>query len=60
MTNYVNGWKGFGRITFATFFANSFYITILSTIGTTISSALVAYAFCGFPSKAKKFGSPAC
>jgi multiple sugar transport system permease protein len=54
MTNYVNGWKGFGRITFATFFANSFYITILSTIGTTISSALVAYAFCRIPFKGKK------
>ncbi len=43
--NYITGWKGFGRNTFATFFKNSFIITILATLGVTISSSLVAYAF---------------
>jgi len=43
--NYIQGWKGFGDITFATFFKNSFVIVILSTIGQVASSALVAYGF---------------
>ena len=41
--NYINGWKGFGKVTFTTFFANSLFISIVSTIGATASSALVAY-----------------
>ncbi|NLJ24623.1 MAG: carbohydrate ABC transporter permease [Firmicutes bacterium] len=43
--NYAIGWRGFGRHTFGVFFRNSFYITILSTLGQVISSALVAYGF---------------
>ena len=51
--NYINGWKGFAGVTFARFFGNSLFITILSTIGTVASSACVAYAFarCKFPGK---------
>ena len=51
--NYINGWKGFAGVTFARFFGNSLFITILSTIGTVASSACVAYAFarCNFPGK---------
>ena len=41
--NYINGWRGFGKVTFGTFFANSIFISIVSTIGATVSSALVAY-----------------
>ncbi len=43
--NYITGWKGFGGITFATFFKNSLIITILSTIGAVLSSTMVAYGF---------------
>lgn len=43
MDNYVNGWKGFGKTSFSTFFANSFYISITATIGTVFSSSIVAY-----------------
>ncbi|WP_363320882.1 carbohydrate ABC transporter permease [Mahella sp.] len=43
--NYMQGWKGFGGISFGTFFKNSFVIVILSTIGQVASSALVAYGF---------------
>ncbi|GAK53264.1 transporter [Candidatus Moduliflexus flocculans] len=43
--NYLNGWKGFGGITFATFFKNSFWYAGMSTLGAVISSAVVAYAF---------------
>ena len=41
--NYVNGWKGFAKITFATFFKNSLFISIVATMGTLISSSLVAF-----------------
>jgi multiple sugar transport system permease protein len=43
--NYIRGWKYIGKITFATFFANSVFYSVLSTIGTVISSAIVAYGF---------------
>jgi len=43
--NYITGWQGFAKITFATFFKNSFIITVLATIGTVLSSAAVAYSF---------------
>ena len=45
LDNYVTGWKGFGGITFATLFKNSFVITILSTAGAVLSSTMVAYGF---------------
>lgn len=44
LANYVQGWKGFMGYTFATFFANSFFISLTSTFGTLMSSAFVAYA----------------
>lgn len=43
--NFIRGWRGFGTLTFAVFFRNSFIITTLATAGVTISSSLVAYAF---------------
>jgi multiple sugar transport system permease protein len=45
LDNYVNGWRGFGGITFATFYANSFFYTITATIITVLASAIVAYGF---------------
>ncbi|NLS84595.1 MAG: carbohydrate ABC transporter permease [Ruminococcaceae bacterium] len=45
LSNYITGWKGFGGISFATFFKNSFIITILSTIGGVVSSTIVAFGF---------------
>ncbi|MEG7531449.1 MAG: carbohydrate ABC transporter permease [Hungatella sp.] len=55
LQNYVNGWKGFGKIGFGVFFKNSFFITIIATIGTIISSAFVAYSFSRCTFKGKKF-----
>ncbi|MBQ3760738.1 MAG: carbohydrate ABC transporter permease [Clostridia bacterium] len=43
--NYVNGWAGFGNTTFATFFKNSFIVTILTVIGSVLASAMAAYGF---------------
>lgn len=44
LENYANGWKGFAGVSFATFFRNSFFIAIVATFGTLVSSAVVAYA----------------
>ncbi len=45
LDNYVNGLKGFGNVPFTRFFANSLFISVVATVGTVASSALVAYAF---------------
>lgn len=45
LENYINGWKGFGKVSFATFFQNSLFISVIATIGTVVSSAAVAYGF---------------
>jgi multiple sugar transport system permease protein len=54
LENYVNGWKGFAKVSFATFFRNSLFISIVATIGTVLSSALVAYGFARFRFLTKK------
>ena len=43
--HYVEGWSGFGPITFATFYKNSFIYAGVGTIATVASSAVAAYAF---------------
>ena len=59
LTNYVNGWKGFAGISFSKFFQNSLFITVLATIGTLVSSALVAFGFsrCQFRGKGILFAA---
>jgi multiple sugar transport system permease protein len=53
--NYAQGWRGFGNMTFGTFFKNSFIIVISSTIGQVISSAFVAYGFSRIKFKGRRF-----
>ncbi|MBT9778566.1 ABC transporter permease subunit [Clostridium sp. MCC353] len=53
LDNYFTGWKGFGGITFATFFKNSLVITLLSTTGAVLSSSMVAYGFARIQFKGK-------
>ncbi len=43
--NYINGWAGFGSITFTTFYKNSFIYAGVGTILTVASSAVVAFGF---------------
>jgi len=43
--NYAAGWAGFGGVTFATFFKNSFILAGIGTIAAVTTSALVAYGF---------------
>ena len=54
-SNYSTGWKGYGKFSFGTFFKNSFFVSIISTIGMTFSSAMIAYAFSRGKFKGKKF-----
>lgn len=53
--NYRTGWVGFGGITFATFFLNSFTIAVASTVGAVASSAVVAYGFARIPFVGRRF-----
>ena len=53
VSNYSTGWKGFGKISFATFFQNSIFISVVATLGTVASSALVAYGFARFKFRGK-------
>lgn len=55
LENYAIGWAGFGGITFGTFFLNSLTISVASTIGTVISSAMVAYGFARLPFFGRNF-----
>ncbi len=43
--NYVEGWQGFGGISFLTFYKNSFIYAGVGTLFTISASAVVAYAF---------------
>lgn len=54
-TNYSTGWSGFAGITFGTFFKNSLVITCVATLGTVISSSLVAYALSRIRFRGRKF-----
>ena len=57
--NYINGWKGFAGISFSTFFKNSLFISVIATIGTVLSSSIVAYGFarCRFPGRRLLFAA---
>lgn len=53
--NYRSGWKGFGGITFTTFFKNSLWVSGVSTLATVFSSAVVAYGFARIRFAGRKF-----
>lgn len=45
LENYKNGLKGFAGTSFLKYFENSLFISITATLGTLVSSAMVAFAF---------------
>jgi multiple sugar transport system permease protein len=53
--NYPNGWAGFGGITFATFYQNSFIFAGVGTLLTVSASALVGYGFARVQFTGKRF-----
>ncbi|WP_240732973.1 carbohydrate ABC transporter permease [Jeotgalibacillus sp. S-D1] len=52
--NYITGWQGFGGITFSTFFLNSAIIAVVATVGSIISSTIIAYGFARIKFAGKK------
>ena len=46
--NYVEGWKGSSRLTYTTFFINTFKLVVPTTLLTVASACLTAYAFARF------------
>ena len=55
LVNYVNGWRGFGGITFTTFYANSFFYAGIGTLLAVLASALVAYGFARIQFTGRRF-----
>lgn len=55
LDNYTRGWQGFGGISFATFFGNSFFVVILTTVGTLLSCSFIAYGFARLNFKGRSF-----
>lgn len=53
LQNYIWGWKGFGGVTFATFFINSIFVAVMRVIGTTVSCSLIAFGFARISFKGK-------
>jgi multiple sugar transport system permease protein len=45
LDNYVQGWGGFGGISFVTFFRNSLFYSVVGTLLVVSASALTAYGF---------------
>lgn len=54
LQSYIDGWTVNGRITYATFFLNSFKMTIITTLLTVFSCSVVAYGFARFKFPGKK------
>ncbi|MBN2545624.1 MAG: carbohydrate ABC transporter permease [Spirochaetes bacterium] len=45
ISNYIEGWKGFGNETFGTYFLNTIIVASLSALGSVINSSLVGFGF---------------
>ena len=52
--NYGRGWAGFARISFATFFRNSAYVTIFNTLAGALSASWIAFGFARLKFKGRK------
>lgn len=45
LENYINGWRGFGGISFSVFYKNSIIFSGLGTLFAVVSSSLIAFGF---------------
>ncbi len=54
LENYANGWEGMGGNSFGVFFSNSFIVAVFATIGSVLSSSLVAFGFARLNFKFKR------
>ena len=54
-SNYIEGWRGFARYSFATYFKNSILISVVRVVGTVISASLSAFGFARIRFKTRSF-----
>jgi len=54
LSNYVNGWTAL-RVSFTTFYSNSFIIALLAVVGNLMACSLTAFAFARLEFRFKKF-----
>ena len=52
--SFVKGWQGTGQYNYTTYFINTFWLVIPTTLFTVLSSAVVAYGFSRFRFPGKK------
>lgn len=55
LKHYINGWKGFGGVSFTTFYKNSLIYAGFGTLAGVLTSAFVAYGFARIPFPGKRF-----
>lgn len=55
LSNYIEGWKGFARYSFATYFKNSIIISVVRVAGTVISASLSAFGFARIRFRGRSF-----
>ncbi len=55
LDNFIRGWQFNRSVSFSVFFYNSFYYTIISTVGAVIASSLVGYGFARIPFRGRSF-----
>lgn len=60
LDNYINGWKGFGGVSFGRFFSNSLFIAVVATIGTIVYPRWSDLDFLAFNFAGKGFCSQRC
>lgn len=53
--NYINGWQGFSKVTFGTFIKNTLFVSVIATIFTVVSSAIVSYGLARLKFRGKNF-----
>lgn len=55
LDGYINGWKGSGQYTYATFFKNTFLMVLPMVAFTVLSASFVAFGFARFKFWGKRF-----
>lgn len=55
LENYITGWQGFARYTFATFFKNSLFLATVKAVADVVANALRAFGFSRIRFAGRKF-----
>lgn len=55
LKHYTSGWRFMGGVTFTQVYLNSFFVTVMSVLGTLFSASLVAFGFARIKFKGRNF-----